>query len=252
MCSRLGIVASVAAVGLVAMACGGSRTYVRRTRSPAAMATTPAGALALCQEIGVMRPACPTLVPKSNAPPRRGDVGAECTDNNRSVSRTSKRCRDAEWSYIAGGGTPPGVPSAKTVEWTEPPGPPWFVHVDITAAQDSSPCAWPQEGSARELTDRLIGQTRTHALSLGDVTWSGKHGQLVLAPGYPSGGEVGGHLEFCYGADGVHYAVTLHAWSSVFRFTVDGVRKTLVLRSGPSSPSVVAALRSIVSSAPHS
>jgi hypothetical protein len=95
----------------------------------------------------------------------------------------------------------------------------------------------------------LLGEARTYAVSLGEVTWSGERGQLILAPAYPRGGEVGGHLEFCYSAKGVHYAVTLRAWTSVFRFTVNDTHKTLVLRAGASSATVIATLRRIVASA---
>src|SRR5947208_8203010 len=121
------------------------------------MTPTPARALSLCEAMGVMRRACPGRVPKATAPPRRSDVGAECTANERGtvVPLASSRCRDAEWSYIAGLGTPPGVPRGQTVEWSAPPGPPWFVHVDISASRDIGPCAWPRERPAPALTDRV-------------------------------------------------------------------------------------------------
>jgi hypothetical protein len=216
-----------------------------------AMVLTPARPLSLREEMRVMRRACPGLVPKATAPPRRSDVGAVCSADERGtvVSLASSRCRDGEWSYIAGSGTPPGVPTGQTVQWLDPPGPPWFVHVDITASRDVDPCAWPRVRSEPALSDRLLGDARSSAVSLGGVMWSGERGQLILAPAYPRGGEVGGHLEFCYSAEGVHYAVTLHAWTSVFRFTVNGAHKTLVLHAGSSSATVIATLRRIVTSA---
>jgi hypothetical protein len=51
-------------------------------------------------------------------------------------------------------------------------------------------------------------------VSLGQVLWYGQSGQLVLAPPYfAGGGPVGNHLEFCFHADGINYAITIHSWS---------------------------------------
>jgi len=49
---------------------------------------------------------------------------------------------------------------------------------------------------------------------LGQVRWYGQSGELVLAPPYfAGGGPVGDHLAFCFRADGVSHAITIHAWS---------------------------------------
>jgi hypothetical protein len=199
----------------------------------------------------IMRPVCPSRVAAVAGPRRPGSVGAVCSANctGTVVPLDSPRCRDGEWFYIGFGGQPPRVPSGKPVIWSNPPGPPWFVHVDIIASRDSQPCAWPHERVVRLLTDRLIAEARRPAIGLGDVTWSAHHGQLILAPPYPSGGEIGGHLAFCYSAAGVNYAVTLHAWTSAFQFTIDGHRRSVILHAKPSASSVIATLRSIVSSA---
>lgn len=70
-------------------------------------------------------------------------------------------------------------------------------------------------GHAHAVTDALLNPRRTQPVSLGRVRWSGKYGQLVLAPAYPRGGEAGDHLifSFSFSAGGVSYAITLHSWA---------------------------------------
>lgn len=215
------------------------------------MVQTPAIALRLCREMRIMRPVCPSRVPAVTGQRHLSSIGAVCSANYTGtvVPLDSPRCRDGEWFYIGFGGRPPGVPSGRSVIWSNPPGPPWFVHVDIIASRDSQPCAWPHERVVRALADRLIAEPRRPAIGLDDVTWSAHHGRLILAPPYPTGGEIGGHLAFCYDAAGVNYAVTLHAWTSVFQFTIDGHHRAAVLHATPSAPTVIATLRTIVSSA---
>jgi len=198
-----------------------------------------------------MRPVCPTRVPAVVGAVTAPQVGAVCSQNftGTVVPLGSARCRDGEWSYVAVGRLPPGVPNGKTVLWNEPPGPPWFVHVDIIATRDSRPCVWPNERKDRVLTDRLIAEPHHPAIRLGDVRWSGRVGELFLAPPYPSGGEIGGHLAFCYSATGVNYAVTVHAWAPVFHFTVNGASHAVRLHVMPTAPAVMATLRSVLSSA---
>ncbi len=245
---------ALSAVALVGTACGGlhpTRPVGPGSAHAVSMMQTPSHALTLCREMRIMRPVCPTRVPAVTGPREPPSIAAVCSANYTGtvVRLASPRCRDGEWSYIGFGGSPPGVPSGKTVIWSNPPGPPWFVHVDIIASRDSQPCAWPGERMVDRLTDRVIAEARRPAIGLGDVTWSAHHGRLMVAPPYPSGGEIGGHLAFCYRAAGVNYAVTLHAWTSVFRFMIDGHHRALVLHAKPSAPAVVATLRSIVFSA---
>jgi hypothetical protein len=61
------------------------------------------------------------------------------------------------------------------------------------------------------------------------------------------GGEAGSHLGFSFSDQGVYYGITLHPWTSIFRFSANGVTHTLDRHSGPAQ--VVATLRSIVGSA---
>jgi hypothetical protein len=60
---------------------------------------------------------------------------------------------------------------------------------------------------------------------------------------------VGDHLIFVFRRDGVTYAITLHAWASIFRFTANGVAEAVTLHSGPSLPQVIETLKRIVKSA---
>jgi hypothetical protein len=81
------------------------------------------------------------------------------------------------------------------------PGPPWFVHVDISASRDQQECAWLGEERAHRVTGALLNLKRTRAIS-------------------------------------VSYAVTLHTWTSIFRFNADGVNRAVRLYPGPSLPHV--------------
>lgn len=62
--------------------------------------------------------------------------------------------------------------------------------------------------------DALLSPTRRRAVLFGHVDWYWRSGALVLAPPYfAGGGPVGDHLEFCFDARGVYYAITIHAWA---------------------------------------
>lgn len=215
------------------------------------LARTPPRALAMCRAMHIMRPVCPTRVPAVIGAVTVPQIGAVCSENftGTVVPLGSAHCRDGEWSYVAVGRAPPGVPTGKKVLWNEPPGPPWFVHVDIIATRDSRPCVWPDEHAVSVLTDRLIAEPHHPAIQLGEVTWSRRAGELVLTPSYPSGGEIGGHLAFCYSAAGVNYAITLHAWTGTFAFTANGVSGAVRVYARPTAPAVIATLRSVLSSA---
>lgn len=241
----------LAASALVMTSCGECHAVRGDDGGSVLLARTPRRALDMCREMRIMRPVCPTRVPAVVGAVTAPQIGAECSENftGTVVPLGSARCRDGEWSYAAAGRLPPGVPTGKTVLWNEPPGPPWFVHVDIIATRDSRPCLWPDEHKVRVLSDRLIAEPHHSAIELGDVRWAGRTGELFLTPPYPSGGEIGGHLAFCYSAAGVNYAVTLHTWTQVFDFTANGVSGAVRLRAKPTAPAVITTLRSVLSSA---
>jgi hypothetical protein len=105
-------------------------------------------------------------------------------------------------------------------------------HIVISASLDDSQCTWPKELRAHAASDGLLSPNRRRAVSLGQVQWYGQPGQLTLAPPFArGGGMVGDHLEFCFLANGVNYAITLHSW--------------------PPLAQVVATLKGLVGSALH-
>ena len=200
---------SALALALIITACGGSS---RDSAVP--LAPTPANALAACLKMALMRAVCPPRVPMLSG--HAVIVSASCLDSaGGRVPLTSKRCRAAGWSLEGA-----------------PPKPAPIAHVVISASPDNWQCAWPHELRAHAASDRLLNPNRRRAALLPPVQWYGQSGQLVLAPPFARGGGVlGGHLEFCFRANRVDYAITLHAW--------------------PPLAQVVATLKDLVGSALH-
>jgi hypothetical protein len=91
------------------------------------------------------------------------------------------------------------------------PGP--FRHVALFAGDlhHAFPFRYATTGRAAQLRDGLFARPRKAAVYFGKRHWGGKRGTLVLAPGYPSGGERGDHLIFRWSRGGVDYAIGLHA-----------------------------------------
>ncbi len=176
------------ALVLMLAACGGP------TRdSPLALAPTQPNALATCLRMALMRAVCPRRVPLLRG--GRVVLSAAClVSGGARITLTSQRCQTSVWSLEGA-----------------PPRPAPIGHIVISAAPNSWQCTWPHELRAHAATDRLLSPNRGQAAALGQVRWYGQSGQLVLAPPYAKGGGiVGGHLEFCFRADRVNYAITLH------------------------------------------
>jgi hypothetical protein len=55
-------------------------------------------------------------------------------------------------------------------------------------------------------------RARRKPLLYGKRRWGGHHGSLFLAPSYPYGGQIGGHLTFWWRKARDGYVVSLHAW----------------------------------------
>ena len=196
------------ALVLMLAACGGPSRDSALPLTP-----TPATALATCLKIGVMRAVCPRRVPLLRGGPVV--LVAGCLDSAGAlVPVTSKRCRSAGWSVMG-----------------DPPIPAFIGHIVISASFDDPQCDYPREVRGSVADDALLSRKRRQAVLFGHVRWYGQPGELVLAPPYfAGGGEVGDHLEFCFRADGIYYAITIHSWSPLAQVVAtlkEWVRSTL-------------------------
>jgi hypothetical protein len=269
------------AVGLAS--CGGTHAPRATRTTPASrtamlpgvvpgsvpMAATPPALLAVCLANTLLHPICPRLGPLANQPHTTMRPLGFCEDRRgRDVvlaghySRlASGRCVLAGWGYEASGQLPfaPAAGERLSVwngsRWAPlasesglfPPG--THVHVEIQAVRRGTPTTdrWPTK--TQPITDSLLTSPRAAPVSLGWVHWYGTHGQLVLEPNFPAGGEWGGHLVYRFSAAAVSYAITLHAWTAALRITGAHGSHVIRLQPGPALPHVIATLKTIVGSA---
>lgn len=150
----------------------------------------PPKMLAGCTRFEELRPVCPAMVPEIE----------------KSAFSTSKASREAEelWVFFAEWNVPRRGLSEKNA-------PPQFAHVNAYAAAPDMMVQFESE----ELGDDSPSGTRTTGLTLGERTWNGRTGELVLAPSYPHGGLEGDHLIFEWTQDDLTYSLSLHAWDSL-------------------------------------
>jgi hypothetical protein len=216
------------------------------------MRSVPRRARTACVRGWLLRPACPRSVPASG----RGQFGpyivAGCSGGphlNR-VPPASRQCKFAEWSYMTQ--LPiPGMPDRGAhVLSTLPAPPPYFVHVLVYGTNDPRAFGLALlRGHGHRLSDRLLRGTHRHALLIRHVRWGGRRGELMLAPSYPGGGEMGSHLIFAYQTGRIVRGISLHPWPSVYRYRVGHHVRALRLAPKPAYPQVVSTLHSIVNSA---
>jgi hypothetical protein len=169
------------------------------------------------------------------------------------VPLASKACRFAQWSYLTYGLPVPGMENGGVTSASElTPPPPYFVHVLVYGTTDASALGFALPGGRRTaLTDSLLQRTNSRrAVLIGHVRWAGRPGELILAPSFPRGGEMGSHLIFSYRRGRVYCGISLHPWPSVYRFRVDynRVDRAVRLASSPAYPEIEATLRRIVES----
>ncbi|HZO80031.1 MAG TPA: hypothetical protein VFB39_18500 [Solirubrobacteraceae bacterium] len=94
--------------------------------------------------------------------------------------------------------------------------PPRMLHLTIVAGPKPGNLfgGMPYPGRRRTatLSDTPVATKRQKPLFFGERLWGGHMGALFLAPSYPFGGQIGGHLTFWWrrGRDG--YVVSIHAW----------------------------------------
>jgi hypothetical protein len=90
-----------------------------------------------------------------------------------------------------------------------------MLHLEISAGpREDVSFGWPT-GQPAPSFHGALRQDRDEPLLLGEVTWGGRRGTLVLAPPYPAGGSQGNHLIFRWRRQGTTYIVGLHAWEPI-------------------------------------
>lgn len=206
---RIIITAVLLVVVSLVTACAGGTDERERTSSKVELMALPQKHLAECHRLSALDPACPKSVPSVEA------------TQARSRAFTSGR---GHFVYFAEWSAPyPGV-SIKNA-------PPRFAHVVVHAGdlQDAFPFQWPTE--EEPVPDPIPKKRRDPAL-LEKVTWSGKEGELVLAPSFQAGGIDGDHVVFRWRDGDEHYAISLHGWTPLHE-TIQALR-AVVSTIGPS------------------
>jgi hypothetical protein len=130
-----------------------------------------------------------------------------------------------------------------------PAPPPYFAHVLVygTTRPNEFELALPH-GHPRRLTDRLLRRIHRHAILIRHVRWAGHGGELILAPSYPAGGEMGSHLIFAYQSGVIVRGISVHPWASVFRYRVGHQPRSVTLAPSPAYPQIERTLHAIVNS----
>jgi hypothetical protein len=72
--------------------------------------------------------------------------------------------------------------------------------------------SYPKARQNTTLRNGIVAHKRLEPLLFGPADWGGRRGVLFLAPSYPVGGQIGGHLAFWWRLRGTNYLVSLHAW----------------------------------------
>ena len=169
-------------------------TDSRTTASSIALMPLSARLLARCRSAFILRPACPRRVPKVpgflvSGPTRARGAGFTVYDLQH------------------------GAPHEKQPRLNRPPA---VLHLTIVAGPRPSNLfggmPYPGAKTTTTLTDGLDTGTRRRPLLLGLRRWGGHTGALFLAPSYPFGGQIGGHLTFWWRKGGHGYVMSLHAW----------------------------------------
>jgi hypothetical protein len=147
-----------------------------------------------CNSAFVLRPACPALIPK---------VAGPLTASGNSIRSDGFAVFDLQY----------GVPHEQRTQLNRPPE---VLHLTIVAGPKPGNLfggmAYPGSKAGATLENGLDVGKRRQPLLFGTRRWGGHMGALFLAPSYPFGGQIGGHLTFWWQDGGSGYVVSLHAW----------------------------------------
>jgi hypothetical protein len=179
---------------LAAPAAASAAVEHRRTQQPptVALVRLAPAKLTHCRRSRLLRPACPTRVPRVRA------------------SYLTHLARDLGGPHpldvfnLERGGEHPQRPQRNR--------PPRMAHLLLIAGDVERAAAFDYPNDPTRLRDGLMLRPRTKAIDFGTVGWAGRRGRLYLAPPHLHGGMLGNHLVFRWQAGATEYAVTLHAW----------------------------------------
>jgi hypothetical protein len=182
--------AAAALAGAVAAGCGGATPPdVRHAEPPPSrpaavravdLVATPPNVFRRCTRSALLRPACPRAVPRA--------------------------AYDADAATAAVYPATRGFPETfdlQSFRATRPRMVHVVLQVNVAFAFSLRP---------RRADEVLLDPGRRAGIVLGSRTWNARHGRLLLAPPYPTGGIVGSHLVFRWRDGGARYDLTLHAW----------------------------------------
>lgn len=105
-----------------------------------------------------------------------------------------------------------GAPSEAAPKRNRPPG---VLHVTIytgNIGEAIGGMSFPGTRRNATLRNGIVAGKRRQPLLFGPIGWFGKAGALFLAPSYPAGGQIGGHLAFWWRAHNADYLISIHAW----------------------------------------
>jgi hypothetical protein len=204
---------------------GSARASALAARRPVAMMSLPTRLLARCRSAFVLRPACPRLIPN--------------------VSRLLVSGPSVQYPKASGFTVfdlEHGAPHERRTSLDRPPG---VLHLTLVAGRRPGNLfggmAYPGSEATARLRNGQTEQTRREPLLYGTRRWGGHRGSLFLAPSYPDGGQIGGHLTFWWrkGPDG--YVISLHAWEPLTECS--RVLRAIVASTPWERPSARGALR---------
>jgi hypothetical protein len=157
------------------------------------MMDLPAQPASLCKATP-LRPACPGVIPRVPSSPALVVSGPQRVNQF--------------WVFDL----EHGAPNDSSPTRNRPPG---VLHITIYSGnigQAIGGMAFPGGRRNATLRNEIVAGKRPKPLLFGPVSWSGKKGALFLAPSYPVGGQIGGHLAFWWRAHGTNYLISVHAW----------------------------------------
>jgi hypothetical protein len=173
-----------------------ARAAAKVARRPVMIMSLPGRLLARCRSAYVLRPVCPRLIPKVSGLVVSGPV----VQRPRATGFT-----DFDLEH--------GAPHERKTWLNRPPG---VLHLTLVAGRRPGnlfgSMLYPGSKATATLKNGQSTRTRNRPLLYGTRRWGGHRGSLFLAPSYPYGGQIGGHLTFWWRKGGQGYVVSLHAW----------------------------------------